>query len=1102
MNKRVISAFMVFAMMSTVFTGVSPKKAYSQENDLVAEYTFDKENENKISDASGNGNDAYLKGGASLITDGGKPAVNLDGADSYIKMPDGILKGIKDMTIATWIYVRQDQNYQRIFDFGNDTSTYMYLTTSGQNDGAKGLAFGITTKGWSEEEKMQSGTDLETGSWKHVAFALSGSTGTLYENGAKVAENKNLTMNPSSIGSTKNNYIGKSQFTDPNLNGMIRDFRIYKRALSADEISAMVNLTDEEIVKSDAGSINLGNLFTVDTDLKLPLKGNLGSDIKWSSNKPDIISSDGKVTRPEAGKGNADVQLTALVTKSSASYTRIFKVTVLEKTKKISIISIPEINIETSIGNAPELPNDVKVNNDDGSTGLANVKWDNIDSSEYANVGNFKVYGKVSGTDIKALANVKVSELKCSTSFNLQKLEPGKDLLSNLNVTNSSSEDINIIENVVLYDTNNRAVKISYVSKQIKAGKTDELSTGFRLPDNVVGFTVKSFIWRGTSLNDTNLEPMSDVNLITDKSETSNELVSSPFKLDEVSLNKSIFSENRDRDVQFLLSVNDDSMLYNFRTAAGLDTKGAPPLTGWDAPDCNLRGHSTGHYLSALAQAYCGSDGNQAKIKQKIDYVVSELGKCQDALSVKYSPGFLSGYSEDQFIKLEKFTTYPTIWAPYYTLHKIMAGLLDCYQLEGNTKALDILKKMGDWVYGRLSKLSKAQLSKMWGMYIAGEFGGMNEVMAKLYTITGDKKYLTTASYFDNPKLFVPMANNIDTLGGMHANQHIPQIIGALQIFDANNDSTYYNIANNFWNMVVNHHTYSIGGTGQGEMFRPADKIAQFISENDCETCATYNMLKLTRNLFFHNPDAKYMDYYERGLYNDILASQDQSSSNGGVTYFMPLNPGGVKGYDTDGWTCCHGTGMENHTKYQDTIYAKSKDMSTLFVNLYIPSTLNWKDKGFKIVQSGDYLKNQSVSFKVNGSGKLDIKLRVPSWSKGGFSVKVNGVNQNITAVSGSYVTLSRVWNEGDTIDVSMPFSFYLDRTPDDPSKASIMYGPLAMVGKNDSTDWITLNLDKDDISKSIAKTDDPLIFVTNGITLVPMYTAYNFAYSAYFKIK
>lgn len=755
--------------------------------------------------------------------------------------------------------------------------------------------------------------------------------------------------------------------------------------------------TPEQIVQLDKEAIYLGNLFTVEADLTLPTEGKLGSKISWKSDNEYLISNTGKVRRPEYGRGNRKVTLTATISYEGVSDTRSFEVTVLQKEPDFSIVDVHEVDLKCKPGGPIDLPSVVIIKKDDGTYGVSEVQWDDIEPKRYEKEKVFKVEGSVVGTDIKAVANITVTE--------------------------DFSDD-------------EEAIEISAL----------------------------------------------------------------PFELDRVELMDDIFIANRDRGVEFLLNVDDDRMLYNFRDAASLDTKGAMPMVGWDAPECKLKGHTTGHYLSALALAY-KSTGNQ-RLKKKIDYMISELGKCQDAMeaSGKFNYGFLSAYSEEQFDQLEEYTPYPEIWAPYYTLHKIMAGLLDCYELGGNEQALEICKKVGIWVYNRLKRLPKEQLAKMWSMYIAGEYGGMNEVMARLYGITGNEDYLTAAKLFDNEKLFIPMEKNINTLGGMHANQHIPQIVGALRIYQETKDMKYYRIANNFWNMVVSDHIYNIGGVGEGEMFRTPGKIGSFISDKTAETCATYNMLKLTKGLFCYNPEAKYMDYYERALYNHILASQDQSGPVGGSTYFMPLCPGGQKTYDEDGNSCCHGTGMENHVKYQEAIYYYSED--TLYINLYIPSKLNWKEKNVELIQSGDFLRTNSVSIEIKGYGKFNIGLRVPYWAEKGFFVKINGADKELSANPGSYISLAREWKDGDRIDLHIPFSFRLEPTPDMPDIVSIMYGPLVMVGKSSDTEYIELDIDEKNISDRIKKAENPLVFELDGMLLVPNFTAWDCPYHAYFKIK
>jgi DUF1680 family protein len=306
--------------------------------------------------------------------------------------------------------------------------------------------------------------------------------------------------------------------------------------------------------------------------------------------------------------------------------------------------------------------------------------------------------------------------------------------------------------------------------------------------------------------------------------------------------------------------------------------------------------------------------------------MIAELNRVQQAFTANQDihDGFLSAYSEKQFDLLEKFKPYPEIWAPYYTLHKIFAGLLDSYRIAGIDQALTIADKLGDWVYKRLSKLSHEHLKKMWGMYIAGEFGGMNGSLAELYTYTRKETHLQAAKFFDNDRLFFPMEQKIDALGSLHANQHIPQVIGAMKIFSATKEKKYYTIASFFWHSVVQAHLYTIGGTGEGEMFRQPYKIGTYLSDNTAETCASYNMLKLTKALYAYDPDVTYMDYYERAMFNHILSTTDHEGL-GASTYFMPTRPGGQKQFDDEN-SCCHGTGLENHFKYADAVYALFKD--------------------------------------------------------------------------------------------------------------------------------------------------------------------------------
>jgi DUF1680 family protein len=570
------------------------------------------------------------------------------------------------------------------------------------------------------------------------------------------------------------------------------------------------------------------------------------------------------------------------------------------------------------------------------------------------------------------------------------------------------------------------------------------------------------------------------------------------FALSDVTLEAMDFIANRDRTLGYLRDIDIESLLYNFRATVGLPTGKATPPTGWEAPDSNLRGHATGHVLKALAQAYASTQDMQ--YKTKADALVAELKKCQDMATAKsFGAGYLGAYPPDQFIKLESLATYPTIWAPYYTMHKILAGLVASYQLTGNTTALEMAKSLAMWAHDRLSKLDHAKLQSMWNLYIAGECGGMNEVLAELYQITDDQTFLDTAALFDKDAVLDPASMDQDKLNGLHANQHIPTITGYLRIYDGNHVDKYLAAAQNFWTIVTTDHMYANGGTGEAEMFTAAKAIASKLTEKTAESCATYNMLKLTRQLFCHDPDVKYMDYYERGLYNHILGSQDPTSGDtAAVTYFIPMNPGARRTYNNT-YTCCHGTGMENHTKYQEQIYSYSADKSTLYVNLYMASTLHWNDKSFTIKQETTYPYEPSTKLTFTGEGPLKVALRIPSWSTG-VHVLVNGSELMIDAKPGTYAVVDNTWRSGDTLELQLPFEFRVEMTPDDDSIGAIMYGPELLVATSNKTSTISLGIDKTNLKSAFTPGSKPLTFTAGGLSFEPFSRATNVQYHTYFK--
>lgn len=504
--------------------------------------------------------------------------------------------------------------------------------------------------------------------------------------------------------------------------------------------------------------------------------------------------------------------------------------------------------------------------------------------------------------------------------------------------------------------------------------------------------------------------------------------------------------------VEFLRGVDDDRMLFNFRAAAGLDTRGAEPMTGWDNPEGNLRGHTTGHYLSALALASAVT-GDET-LRAKMDRMVTALGECQRALHENkgYSWGFLSGYSEEQFDKLEEFVTYPTIWAPYYTFDKIVSGLLDCYEYAGSREALDIALRMGFWANARLGRLSKAQRDKMWSIYIAGEYGAIISALVRLHRITGNATFARTAGYFHNDKLLYPMEAGVDTLGGMHANQHIPQIIGALDTALWCGDMEGLSIARNFWTMVTDHHLYAIGGVGETEMFRAPDAIAGYLTDKPAESCATHNLSKLSMKLFEAAPDASYADYYEHALFNDLLPAT-HGEPDGGTVYFFPLRPGGKLSFDTDENTCCHGTGLENMFRFEEQIVKGTHDKA--YVNLYLPCEAEACAGALALTIGGDL--DEGYVIDVRRNADAEVLLRRPQWATG-MEVTLNGAPAAMhEAAEPGYVAFDAKLRAGDRIGVKLGAALRTIAAPDDPAVAALAWGPYVLAVLSEAQEFIEI---------------------------------------------
>ena len=514
-----------------------------------------------------------------------------------------------------------------------------------------------------------------------------------------------------------------------------------------------------------------------------------------------------------------------------------------------------------------------------------------------------------------------------------------------------------------------------------------------------------------------------------------------PFRMDRVRLLESPFKKATEINRAYLLKLDADRFLWPYHDRAGLPTKGRR-YGGWARKDCV--GHTSGHYLSACALMYASTGDRE--MKRRVDYMVSELAKVQ----AKHGDGYAGPVRTEVWkttfagqIKVHKWGLGGG-YVPWYVLHKTYAGLLDAYAHAGNKQALEVVRKLGDWAKKGTDNLTDEQFQRT----LRCEYGGMNDSMANLYAISSDRGHLSLARRFDHKVIFAPLEAERDELRGKHVNTQLPKIVGAARMYELTGEKRYATIARFFWDRAVDTRSWAPGGVDFHEHFRAAGEEAKFLKWDSCETCCVYNMLKLSRHLFGWRPDARYMDYYERALYNHILGSQDPAS--GGVTYFYTLKPGHFKTYSTpfDSMWCCVGTGIENHSKYGDTIYYRNAD--TLWVNLFIPSELDWQEKGVKIRMVTKFPEEDTVTLKISAkkTQKLAVKIRVPYWATKGAEVKINGRNERVQAKPQSYLTLSRAWKDGDSIEVRLPMGLHLYRARDDKTLGVIFYGPLVLAGE------------------------------------------------------
>lgn len=514
------------------------------------------------------------------------------------------------------------------------------------------------------------------------------------------------------------------------------------------------------------------------------------------------------------------------------------------------------------------------------------------------------------------------------------------------------------------------------------------------------------------------------------------------FDLQDVRLLDSPFKANMERSSQWLLSLPVNSLLHSFRNNAGVFSgrEGGyfvtPKLGGWESLDCDLRGHTTGHVLSALALFYA-STGNDS-YKLKADSLVKGLAEVQTALK---QDGYLSAYPQNL---IDRNLAGQGVWAPWYTLHKILSGLIDQYLYCDNDLALDIAKKMSDWAYRKLQPVTPEQRAKM----LRNEFGGINDSFYNLYAITGRTEDKWLADFFYHDEALEPLKKGEDNLNTKHANTFIPKLIGLVRDHELEARPEYLKTADFFWNTVVNHHIFCTGSNSDKEHFFQPDHQSEHLTGYTGESCNVYNLLKLTRHLFCARPDVQYADYYEKALYNHILGQQDDQS--GMIAYFLPMLPGAFKVYSTpqNSFWCCVGTGFENQAKFGEAIYYRND--KGLIVNLFIPSVLTWKEKGLVLRQETVFPKNGTTRLILEkaDNGLKTISIRYPAWAEWGATVRINGKKVALKQEPGSYIELTRNWKTGDRVELTFGMKLHLISTPDNDRKAAFAYGPIILAGK------------------------------------------------------
>ncbi len=509
-----------------------------------------------------------------------------------------------------------------------------------------------------------------------------------------------------------------------------------------------------------------------------------------------------------------------------------------------------------------------------------------------------------------------------------------------------------------------------------------------------------------------------------------------PFPMEDVRLLAGPFQQAQEWNRGYLHRLDADRLLHTFRTNAGLPSS-ATPLGGWEEPTGELRGHFTGHFLSACALMHAST--GDAQLKSKGDYMVAELAKCQQ----KLPGGYLSAFPLEFF---DRLNARQKVWAPFYTIHKIMAGLLDMHQHAGNAQALEVLQGMANWAGKWTGAIPEPHMQDI----LNTEYGGMNDILYKLAAATGEDGYARTGDRFTKQIFFNPLELHRDELRGLHVNTHIPQVIGAAKRYELSGDMRFHDVAAFFWHEVVGARAYATGGTSNNEHWlTPPRQLAAELRRGTsmCECCCAYNMLKLTRHVYRWTADPRTMDYYERTLFNHRLGAIQPET--GHTIYYLSLVPGAWKTFNTEdhSFWCCTGTGTEEFSKLNDSIYYRDAD--GVYVNLFIPSEAHWPERDLRIRQETTFPDEPKTAIVLQTAKpqRMLLRVRVPHWIAPGAVVRVNGKPLEAVPSPGSYLTIARVWHDGDRVEMDVPMRLRIERMPDDPHMGAVMYGPLVLAG-------------------------------------------------------